>query len=343
MSATNYIASSISDFVVIVRYIFLPWLRSYVSGRRLEHQGGRAKSASSTEVVLVTPYYGNERLLPSFLDHHRRQGMDEFVFLDLSAEGTLSARLAGDADCAVWRPRGAPDAGLAIFWLNYLRWRYGTGRWCLSIEPNELFVFPHCETRQIKDLIEFVETERRGHVFALVIEMYGERPAASHDRSIEDHPLAALPYFDPYGYTTAAPGRFRNILVRGGLWRRALFTNSPRRTPAVNRVPLVKWRWYFVYLAGTRFILPRRLNLPHPPFHSSPTACLLRFALLDDDASLALAAKAEARQILGDGGGLCYPGVEELRRLSLKEEMSVHFTSSRDLLEYGLLNPGQWF
>lgn len=343
MIAINYGASSISDFVVIVRYIFLPWLRSYVSGWGLEHQGGPAKSASSTELVLVAPYYGNERLLPSFLDHHRRQGVDEFVFLDLSAEGTLLARLAGDADCAVWRSRGTPDAGLAIFWLNYLRWRYGTSRWCLSIEPSELFVFPHCETRKIKDLIEFVETERRGHVYALVIEMYGEEPAASHDLSLEDHPLAALPFFDPYGYTTATPGRFRNVLVRGGVCRRALFSKSPRRAPAVNRVPLVKWQWYFVYLAGTRFILPRRLNLPHPPYHSSPTACLLRFALLDDEVSLALAAKAEARQILGDGGGLCYPGLPDLRHLPLKEDMSVRFTGSRNLLENELLSPGQWF
>ena len=338
------ISLELSNWLAAIRFIILPWLVAQWNGRLLEHKGGPAKPAAPRELTAVVPFYGSDRLLAAFLDHHRRLGVDAFAFLDLSPNGDLSERLAGQSDCAVWRPRGEPDPTKAIYWLNYLRWRYATGRWCLSLEPTDWFVFPRSETRQIRDLIDFLETERRNHIYALVVEMYGDRPDSALSLKSGEHPLTALPYFDPYGYTTAMrPGRFRNVVVRGGVQRRTLFRDSPRRTPALNRIPLVKWRWFYAYVAGTRLMMPRRLNPPHSPWHSSPTAGLLRFALLDDDGALRRAAKAEAGEIISDGGGRSYARVPELRNVVARQDCSELFTSSWDLVDCGLLNPGQWF
>ena len=291
----------------------------------------------------MSPFYGNFDLLPMFLRHHRRLGVDEFVFLDLSAEGGLAERLANANDCAIWRPHGAIDPGRAIYWLNFLRRHYATGRWCLSIEPTDLFVFARSEHRQIKDLVEFVESEHRDHVFALVVDMYGERPAENLSFEPGQNPLNKLNWFDSLGYVTAWPGRNRNVTVRGGVQRRALYTSTPRQSPPLNRIPLVKWRHFYGYVAGTRLMMPRRLNTAHTPWHTCPTGCLLRFALLDTDEALAAAAHADGAHIAAEAGFTAFDGVAALRSQRLKQDVSSRYTSSADLVGCGLLNPGQWF
>jgi hypothetical protein len=105
----------------------------------------------------------------------------------------------------------------------------------------------------------------------------------------------------------------------------------------------VKWRWYFAYISGRRLMMPARLNAPHAPWHSSPTACLLRYALLDPPASVDLAARIDATEIMSDGRRSCYDAVPILRQSDLKHDFSGRFTESLDLVEVGLINPGQWF
>jgi hypothetical protein len=278
--------------------------------------------------------------LPSFLAHHRSLGVDLFVFLDLSEERELSAHLAEEADCAVWLPRNTTGSKWALQWLNFLRTRYATGHWCLSVEPCDFVVFYRSETRTIKDLIEFAQTEGSRQLYAVAIEMYGERPAAEIRLGEGQNPLELLSYFDPHGYVTATPGRYGNVVIRGGPQRRALHA---ARSSALNRMPLVKWKWFFTYAAGTRLLMPRRVNRPHRSAHTSPTICLLCFAQLYDDATLRRAAELEAGKTVRDGGGSSYRGAARLRQLALKTEDSVRFKSSADLAECGLINPGQWF
>lgn len=339
----NKLRWEFSGWLLGTRFTALPWMAAKWHGRLLRRASGPNR-ASKRGLVAVTPHYGENRLLTAFLDHHRRLGVDLFVFLDLSADGGLAARIGDQADCAVWRSRGEPDPEKAIYWLNWLRGRYADGRWCLSLEPCDLFVFPKCETRQIKDLTDFLDTERRSHLFALTVEMYGDRPAAELGLDPAGQPLAALSYFDPYGYTTSIrSGRFRNVLVRGGVQRRTVFREQPRRTPALNRTPLVKWRWYYCYVAGTRTLMPSRLNKPHPAGHSTPTGALLRFALLHGEPEGSLAARVEAGEVVPDGGGSWFSQLPELRNRALRHGSSERFTSSWDLVECGLANPGQWF
>lgn len=339
----NQFRSGVSNSVIFTKASILPQLKEYWNGQLLEHQGGSPKPLTGRGVVVVAPFYGNDQILPCFLDHHRRLAVDEFVFLDLSDDGGLAQRLRDQPDCAVWRPRAGADPGQAIYWLNFLRRRYATGRWCLSLEPSDLFVFARSESRRIKDLVDFLETEHRDHVYALVVEMYGDRPAASLSLGAGESPFDRMPYFDPFGYWISDAGPHRNVLTRGGVQRRTLFSDSPARSPGLNRIPLVKWRRFYAYVAGTRLMVPARLNTPHSSWHTSPTACLLRFALLDGDASLQTAAAAEGREIVSDGGGSSYAAVPRLRRRELKQAASMRFTASMDLVNCGLLNPGQWF
>jgi hypothetical protein len=324
-------------------HILLPVWNSYRSGGQLRRQGPEFRKLRPSDLVAVVPFYGEGAMLSACIAHHRRLGVSFFVLLDLSEAGGLAVELKDAADCVVWRPRGQIRLKRALLWLNYLRRRYATGRWCLSIEPSDFVAFHHSETRKLKDLIEFVESERRNHVFGVAIEMYGDRPAVELTLQPGENPRDLLPFFDPLGYETAKVGRLLEVAVRGGPQRRRLFQSIPRRSPALNRVPLVKWEWYFGYGAGTRIMMPRKLNQPHATAHANPTVCLLNYAQLDDDAILARAAEAESDELVPGAGDPIYPGIVRLRRLVLKTNVSTVLKDSGDLAAAGLFNPGQWF
>ncbi len=331
------IAARIILWIVPVQFV-----RALCSRMGLKKMGSGAKFASRGKVVVVSPFYGNGAMVLPFLAHHRRLGVDRFVFLDLSGSGGLWPLLAEQPDCSVWRPRTGPSSSAAVHWLNYLRWRLARGRWCLSIDASDFFVFHRSETRRIQDLAEFLEGERRFHLYALVLEMYAEAPAASLSGAFED-PLAMLPLFDATGYLTEQrPGR-AGIQTIGGLQRRTLYAGTPAQAPAVNRVPFIKWKWFYAYTNGTRLLTVPALQAPHGRWHTMPTGCLLRFSLLDDQGTLAAALQGEAAEGKDDEHGLLPAGAAQLRQAALQCEISTRYRSSEDLLECGLLNPGQWF
>jgi hypothetical protein len=328
---------------VFLRFMLWPMLRAWGQRRGLVPVLGAPKNRSVKGVVAVAAHYGNHDLIEPFLDHHRRVGVQDFVFLDLSADGGLAARLQGRQECAVWRPRGAWQSWQVIYWLNTLRGRYASNRWCLSLDTHDAFVFYRCETRRIADLTDFLETESRDHIYALIIEMYGAEPALAMPSAGSAPFLERLDHFDPCGFTSAEPGYNRDVVTRGGLQRRLLHKSQPGRSPALNRIPLVKWRWYYSYVSGTRLILPAYLNTPHVWWHSNPTACLLRFALLNDRSTLAIAADVEAHAIVEDDGMPAYEGLLKLLDRPLRQDFSQRYTGTSDLVDNGLLNPGQWF
>jgi hypothetical protein len=333
----------VSEIMYIQRYILPPLVLSYYYGLSLHQVSGHLAPKSAKSTVAVVTYYGNKELLTSFLRYYRRLGVDDFVFLDLSRQQPLAELLRGESRCAVWRPRGSVSPRLGIHWLNFLRRRYGTGRWCLSVEPSEFLVFPHSETRDIHDLTEFLASEQRDHLFALVLEMYADRPASAVSLAPDDNPFEVLPYFDPVGYACRGTGRLRSVPTQGGVQRRTLFANTPQNAPALNRIPLIRWRWYYSYVAGSRLAVPGWLNTAHSTWHLNPTACLLRCALLDDVANLVTAEGVERTVLVSDGATPSYPGLVKLRDLGLRHSASARFGSSQDLLRWGLLNLGQWF
>jgi hypothetical protein len=334
----------LADLATTFAYLVSPWIKAALFGpTELKLLLGPPSRRKAGGVVIVAPYRGEANQIAPFIEHHSKLGVREFVFLDLSADGSLRSRLEGKKNCALWRPRRPNQIAHVVYWLNFLRRKYATGRWCLSLEPNERFVFYRSETRHIMDLVEFLTSERRDHVYALLLEMYGEERAELVRLNKNERPEKKLIYFDKFGYSAPEAGRLSNAIVRGGIQRRTLYRANPEASPSLSRIPLVKWRWYFAYISGRRLLMPARLNKPHAPWHSSPTACLLRYALLDPPASVNLAARIDATEIMSDGRRSCYDAVPALRQADLKHAFSGRFTESLDLVEVGLINPGQWF
>jgi hypothetical protein len=312
-------------------------------GRRMQRVMGAADGAKLTGLTAVVPFYGDQWLLPWFLNYYRNLGVSYFVFLDLDAKQGIHEWLEGAADCAVWRPVGFMHPGNTIHALNFLRHRYAMDRWCLSVDPFDLLVFPKSETRHVRDLIDFAESEKRDHIYAVVVDAYGDVPGRGITPAPEKSPEELLPYFDRFGYQTAERVAGLEVPILGGVQRRALYGDEPRMAPALNRIPLVKLCKDAFYISSTRKMVPHRLNTPHSDWHSTPTACLLRYAILGDEVSLHVAKQAEGGQPYPDNATTLYAGSEKMAAMTLKNQNSGRYEGSRSLLGCGLLNNGQWF
>jgi hypothetical protein len=294
-------------------------------------------------VVAVVPYYGDHRFLPWFLAYYRKIGVAQFVFLDLSKTSDLAAYLADAADVAIWQIRNKLRVSDALHALNYLRHRYARDGWCLSVEPYDLFVFPRSETRHLQDLVDFMTYERQDHLFAMIVDAYGEKPARQIAVGETFSPLEHLPFFDRVGYETTLSEKKKTAIIQGGVQRRLLFADQPMNAPLLNCAPLVKMKRDYYYTSATRQMVPGHLNQAHSEWHTSISACILRFAMLSSSECLHIARLIEAAGLSSDRVPPLYAGSEALATTALKVEGSGHFNTSEDLVECGLLNVGQWF
>ncbi len=325
------------------RYTWPLKLAATRAARQLKHVFGKPHGKKIGSVIAVVPYYGDHQMLSWFLTYYRKLGIKLFVFLDISVERDLPGRLDDAGDCAVWQTKGFMHPGKTIDALNFLRHRYARQKWCLSVEPYDFLVFPKSETRHIRDLTDFLESEQRKHAFAIVVDAYGDGPASEMQLSDTVSPFEQLPYFDRFGYQTAAAEPLSVIPILGGVQRRYLYGDEPQRAPALNRIPLIKLNWDCYYLASTRMAVPALLNTPHSAWHSTTTTCLLRYALLGSEMPLHIAKQAEPAQLYPDNVTPLFAGSEAMTFAALKNQGSQKFHSSADLLECGLLNNGQWF
>jgi hypothetical protein len=298
----------------------------------------------SNDIVLFCTLRNEDFRIPYLLEYYRKLGVGHFCFVDNDSEDGFQDRVRGQADCSVWHTGASyKDSNFGMHWLNHLLRVHGSGHWCLTIDPDEFIVFPYWEQRNLHELVDFLDSEQRESFFCLLLDMYGDKPVSQTVCAPGQNPIEVAPYFDSVGYVQTPNEYYGDIWVQGGVRRRVFFGDDPISAPAINKTPLVKWRWHFCYVASMHVASPKRLNAPHTNQHLSPTGCLLHFKFLS-----VLSEKAEEEIRRKEH----YDNSREYRRYNellnggeqdLGFEKSAKFEGSRQLIDLGLMNRGQWF
>ena len=141
--------------------------------------------------------------------------------------------------------------------LNWLLLRHGHGHWCLTLDADELLVYPHWETRPLPALTRWLESCGRDSFGALMLDMYPEGPLSPAQVA-----PGGRPAFGSAMVRRAATTAFRcspacaTCGSRAAPRARAFFADDPRRAPTLNKMPLVKWHWRYAYFNSTHAILP---------------------------------------------------------------------------------------
>ena len=286
----------------------------------------------------------NERpRLPHFLDYYRAQGVRQFLIVDNGSDDGTAEYLAAQEDVSLWQTAASyREARFGMDWLTALQRRHGHGHWCLTVDADEYFVYPFCDTRPLGALTDWLDASGVRAFAAMLIDMYPRGDVGAHALAEGQNPFEVAQYFDAANYTISPNPLYRNLWIQGGPRARAFFADTPKAAPALNKVPLVKWHRRYAYVDSTHMLLPRGLNLTYArDGGEKASGALLHAKLLPD-----LRAKAAEEA----GRGEHYAGGREYAayRASLAggadlwTEWSERYINWRQLEILGLMSKGDW-
>ena len=267
----------------------LRWRRRYLRSRAIRKRSqltalqDRTKVIRPGEVLLFCTLRNESLRLPYFLDHHRKLGVDHFLFVDNdSGDGTADILLA-QPDASVWHTKGSyKNSRFGMDWLGWLQLRYGHGHWCLTLDADEILVYPHHETAGIHDLTAWLDQQGWDTFRTLMIDLYPKGRLGDAPYHAGDDPAHVTPYFDAGNFINHPRSELQTLLTRGGVRARYFFADQPHRAPTMNKTPLVKWHRRYSYLDSTHSLLPPRLNQSFPqPGIDRPTGALLHTKFLN--------------------------------------------------------------
>jgi hypothetical protein len=277
----------------------------------------------------------NEALrLEPILHSHRQLGVDRFFILDNgSDDGTLDL-LEAQADVHLFSTvdRFSDSWGGAL-WRNALLDRYATGHWALTLDADELFVFPRCEELGLRDFCTFLDGTGARGVFCVMLDMYSDRPLAETQPTPGRSLTEACPFFDRRSYRLLpAAELFPPMQIYGGV-RERLFRQhlgDRYRPPMISKVPLVKWAAGDRYTAATHHMTPIPL--------SDVTGALLHFKFLADFGTRAAIEAERGEHYLES---IEYRAYLELVRdhglVDLMADVSVRYEDSAQLVRMTLM------
>lgn len=212
--------------------------------------------------VLAFVTLRNEALrLPQFLLHYRALGVTHFLIVAHDCtDGSLDL-LRAQPDVSLWSTKAGYKASrFGMDWMNGLLSRYGHGHWCVTVDADELLVYPYHQTRPLPALTAWLEGEGLPALGTLMLDLYPQGPLGADPADPDRPPIDALPWFDSGSYTARRQPRLGNLWIQGGPRARAFFAADPRRAPTLGKVPLVRWHRRYAYVSSTHTLLPRHLN-----------------------------------------------------------------------------------
>ena len=258
-------------------------LRAFRKRRQLEVVQDNTKRIRKDDILLFVTMRNERIRLPYFLKFYRDLGVNHFVFVDNdSDDGSLQA-LLGQDDISIWYTSASyKRARFGVDWLNFLQMRYGHQHWCLVVDVDEFFIYPFCDTRPIRALTDWLDASSIRTFGAMMLDMYPKGSLKDEIYESGRDPFEIASWFDSGNYMISRNEQYGNLWIQGGPRARTFFANNPERSPALNKIPLVKWDRSYVYVSSTHMLLPRGLNYVYDEWGGEKASgCLLHAKFLN--------------------------------------------------------------
>jgi hypothetical protein len=236
-------------------------LRAFRKRRELKPVSNRTDRIRKTDILLFCTLRNEGIRLPYFLKYYREMGVSHFFFVDNDSTDGTAELLAQQPDVSVWHSRKSyKRSRFGMDWMNWLLRKYGHDHWCLTVDPDEFFVYPFCDSRPLPALTDWLDASSIRSFSAMLLDMYPKGRIDAVPYQPGQDPLEIASWFDSGNYTLKRNHLLGNLWIQGGPRARVFFADRPEAAPALNKIPLVKWHHRYAYASSTHMLLPRGLN-----------------------------------------------------------------------------------
>lgn len=235
--------------------------RAFRSRHALTPVAKRTGQIGTGDILVFTTLRNERERLPFFLSYYRQKGIAHFLMVDNDSSDGSREYLADQTDVSLWTTKASyKDARFGMDWLTWLLIRHGHNRWCLTVDPDEFFIYPFCDTRPLAALTDWLDAHDTPSFPAMLLDMYPRGPIDAQPYVRGEDPFRTARWFDAGNYMISRNSRYGNLWIQGGPRARMFFSDNPRAAPALNKIPLVRWNRRYAYVSSTHMLLPRRLN-----------------------------------------------------------------------------------
>ncbi len=216
----------------------------------------------TADAILAFSTVRNEIIrLPYFLEYYRKLGVSHFLIVDNDSDDGTGEYLAEQPDVSLWHTTYSYKLSrFGVDWLTWLQIKFGHGHWCLTVDADEILIYPHCDTRPLKALTDWLDQAEIPSFGTTMLDMYPKGALDAQSYQAGQDPFQILRWFDGDNYRSQMQPELQNLWIQGGVRERVFFADRPERAPTMNKTPLVKWRRRFTYVSSTHSLLPRHLN-----------------------------------------------------------------------------------
>ncbi|SEN50841.1 Glycosyl transferase family 2 [Roseovarius tolerans] len=295
------------------------------------------------DVLLFSTMRDEHVRLPYFLRYYRDLGISHFLIVDNDSTDGGADYLAQQDDVSLWSTKASyKRARFGIDWLNWLQSKYGHGHWTLVVDPDEFFVYPFCDTRPIRALTDWLDTSQVKSFGAMLLDMYPKGRIDVVPYRAGQNPLEIAAWFDPGNYMIEKNKKFGNLWIQGGPRARVFFPDNPKKAPALNKTPLIKWHRRYAYESSTHMVLPRGLNLTYDEWGGEKASGILLHAKFLDTFTAKAAEELTRRQHYS--ASVEYKAYAEIvqHNPELWCKWSEKYINWRQLEILGLMSKGNW-
>jgi hypothetical protein len=202
-------------------------LRGLLLPLRVEHLSGpRQVVSGADDVIVISVMRNGEFWLESFLAHHRRIGIRNFVILDNGSSDRSVEILSNQPDVTLLRTY-APYHAYENTMKRYLARRYCRNRWCLCVDVDELFDFPRSATMPLSALVGYLNHKGFNAVITQMLDMFSDGPISEVRNDAGKDLRTQFPFYDlsNIAATCYTLGQVSNpaIMMHSGGIRKTIF------------------------------------------------------------------------------------------------------------------------
>lgn len=318
-------------------------LRAMRKSRELTPVQDNTARINPADTLLVCTFRNEQIRLPYFLKYYRDLGVQHFLFIDNGSQDGAVEYLAGMEDVSLWHTAASyKRATHGVDWMNHLLRKYAHGHWALVVDPDEFFVYPFCDTRPVRALTDWLDSSQIRSFASMLLDVY---PKGRLDQAVYhpgQDPLEIAPWFDSGNYSQSLNKEYGNLWIQGGARARVFFANNPKKAPALNKIPLVKWDRRFAFVSSTHMLLPRGLNLVYESGGGEKASGVLLHAKFLD--TFAAKAEEEMDRKQHHGASAEYKAYRDALRNhpDMWCKWSERYINWRQLEILGLMSKGNW-